>query len=537
MNSNVRPESLPKCLRIQLDCWRRFVALVVVVVLVAATMTSEHGRSSVHAQDAAESTIAFPLPTSATDILKHHCRDCHSVDTTEGALNLDDLIQPKITADQFRRWVRLLERIQQGEMPPAQVPQPTDDQRRQLVTALTEQLSAVEPQLIPDRGSFRRLTRLEYENTIRDLFALPGIALSQSLPADGNAHGFDRTADALDISHVNLARWLDSADQILDSAIATRPFPPSIQTRRISLVNRGGFVAHVVMNGDGILLKDGQPDPEFPPAADQNHLDQGAHERWGSFDNGASVGLFRHDDESFSPYFIEHVTIYPGRYRVRTSLWSFQWDKGRMLPGRGTEAARLSVIQLTGDGRGGQHPGYVLGYFDAPPEQPLEQEFDVWLNHNEIMGFNTASLAPVANYARPGRAMAFTGPGIVVDWLEVEGPLHPVWPPESHQLLFGELPLAEFDTRADGHLRPPRRINVRQLGAGMNRRDPEPGLWTVRSWQPLDDARRLLTTFLPQLFRRPVAADVCDQYVEIVNARLQSGDCFETAMRTAFRTA
>lgn len=58
---------------------------------------------------------------------------------------------------------------------------------------------------------------------------------------------------------------------------------------------------------------DKRPDPEFPPAADQNHLDQGAHERWGSFDNGASVGLFRHEDESVSPHFIEHVTIYPAR--------------------------------------------------------------------------------------------------------------------------------------------------------------------------------------------------------------------------------
>ena len=145
------------------------------------------------------------------------------------------------------------------------------------------------------------------------------------------------------------------------------------------------------------------------------HLDQGAHERMGSFRNGSSVGLFRHEDESFSPYFIEFVTIYPGRYRVRTSLWSFQWDKGKVLPARGTEAARLSVVQLTGDGRGGGHPSYVLGYYDAPSLDEKEHELVTWLNHNEIIGFNAASLAPVANYARKGRAMAFTGPGIACD--------------------------------------------------------------------------------------------------------------------------
>ena len=76
-----------------------------------------------------------------------------------------------------------------------------------------------------------------------------------------------------------------------------------------------------------------------------------------------------------------------------------------MLPSRGTEAGRLSVVQLTGDGRGGQHPSYALGYFDAPNGEALEHELVVWLNRNELIGFNTASLAPAANYYKERRAM------------------------------------------------------------------------------------------------------------------------------------
>ena len=302
-----------------------------------------------------------------------------------------------------------------------------------------------------------------------------------------------------------------------------------MQTRRISLANSGGFVAHVVMNGDGVLLKNKQPDPDFPPAGEQGHIDEGAHERIGSFHNGTSVGLFRHEDESLSPYFIEHVTIYPGRYRVRTSLWSFQWDKGKVLPSRGTEAARLSVVQLTGDGRGGQHPSYVLGYFDAPSIDSQEHELVTWLNHNEIIGFNVASLAPVANYSRKGRAMAFTGPGIACDWLDIEGPLHDVWPPPSHRLLFGDLPLVEFKPAEHPGVRPPQRKSVRQLGAGRNRPDPPQGLWTVHSEQPLVDADRLLAAFLPRAFRRPVDAEVRQAYVAKVAERLKAGDGFETS--------
>ena len=49
--------------------------------------------------------------------------------------------------------------------------------------------------------------------------------------------------------------------------------------------------------------------------------------------------------------------------------------------------------------------------------------FERWMNINEIIGFNTASLAPTANYSRKGHALAFTGPGIAVDWLDIEGPI------------------------------------------------------------------------------------------------------------------
>lgn len=337
---------------------------------------------------------------AAREFLKSHCFDCHGSEETKGGLDLSALKPDMSSVENFARWVKVYDRVKTGEMPPKDVERPPVEDTKVFTRSLRDSLIAAEQTVAPvsSRGKLRRLTRAEYENTIRDLFDMPAIALAGGLPADGSAHGFDKNADALDISHVNVAKYVEAADHVLNYAIATRPTAPTVQKRRISLVNRGGFVAHVVMNGDGVLLKDKQPDPEFPPSGEHRHIDQGAHERMGSFRTGSTVGLFRHEDESFSPYFIEHVTIYPGRYRVRTSLWSFQWDKGKVLPSRGTEAARLSVVQLTGDGRGGQHPSYVLGYFDAPSMQSQEHELVTWMNENEMIGFNTGSLAPVANY-------------------------------------------------------------------------------------------------------------------------------------------
>lgn len=482
-------------------------------------------------------TSAAEIPT---DFLKSHCYECHDSQSKQGDLDLSTFKFDDASRENFERWVKIHDRIESGEMPPREQPRPAPADKNAAINVLKQSLIKAERARLDDGGrtGVRRMTRAEYENTVRDLLQMSGIPLQGELPVDGSAHGFDKNSDALDISHVNLTKYVEAADRILDMAIATRPNPPTSTKRRISLANAGGFVAHVLTNGDGILLKNKKPDPDFPPAGDQGHIDEGAHERMGSFRNGASVGLFRHEDESFHPYFIEHVTLYPGRYRMRTSLWSFQWDKGTVLPGRGTEAARLSVVQLSGDGRGGGHPSYVLGYYDAPSMQEQEHEVVHWLNYKEIIGFNTASLAPVANYSRKGRAMAFTGPGIVCDWFDIEGPLHDVWPPISHQQLFGDLPLTEFKAADHPNVRPPKRTPVRrEVGAGKNEPDKEDGVWTVQSEQPLIDADRLLATFLPKAFRRPVDVETRQLYIAKVDDRLKAGDCFETAMRWVYRAA
>jgi hypothetical protein len=496
-----------------------------------------------------KTTTAKPAPKTAvkpaystaqaTTFIKNHCLDCHDNLSKKGDLDLAALRHDLTEAQTLRHWLKVYERVESNEMPPPKRPRPSAHEREPFLAWLKARLRTAETahRGSSERTPLRRLTRAEYENTVRDLFDMPGLALQNMLPADGMAHGFDKNSEALDISHVNIAKYIEAADHVLDLAIATQPQAPKMQKHRLSLAQRGGFVAHILMNGDGVLLRDMKPDPEFPAPGEWKHFDEGAHERMGTFERGSSVGLFRHEDESFSPYFAAFVTTHPGRYHAKWSVWSFGWDKGQVLPARGTEAARLSVVQLTGDGRGGQHPSYVLGYFDAPSLQPTQHEVNVWLNYNEIFGFNAASLAPVANYHRKGHAMAFTGPGIAVDWLDIEGPLNDIWPPRSHRLLFGDLSLVQWKAEEQGNARPPSRTKVRQIGAGQNRPDPDKGLWTVKSDSPLTDADKLLKAFLPKAFRRAVSDEVRAQYVAKVEARLKAGDCFETAMRWAYRAA
>lgn len=483
------------------------------------------------------STLSGAKPAS---FFANYCYDCHSSDVRDGNLDLEALNGDSITDANFGIWVKVHDRIKAGRMPPKSEPRPPAVE----VAATTKWLhdSLIQSERVrlvrEGRTGIRRLTRIEYENTIRDLFDLPGIQVRQLLPADGTAHGFDKNSDALSISHVNVAKYFEAADHVLNFAIATRPEAPTPHKQRVSLASQYYVRLLIANNGGAVFLKDKKPDPDFLPTSEHQHIDQGAHERLGMFETDSSVGVFRHEGPSFMPWFQGFAAIYPGRYRIRTSLWSYTWDKGNILPARGTEAVRLSVKQLQGNGRGQDHPSYVLGFFDAPSLKAQEHEFVQWLNPGESIGYNVASLAPVHIYHQYKRnVMSFTGPGIACDWMDIEGPIHDVWPPRGHRLLFGDLPMVQFESNT-ADVTYPKRSRPRQTMLGAkNRADQYPGNWTVQSEDPLRDARRLLSDFLPKAFRRPVDAEVIESYLEQVKQRLDAGDCFELAMRWAYRAA
>jgi len=487
--------------------------------------------------------LAGPAVCGANEIaafLNKHCSTCHDAETREAGLDLTALEFDFADAETFSRWVQIHDRIASGEMPPSTEARPPAADVSQVTGRLKESLTEAQRAGLAESGrsGIRRMTRIEYEHTIRDLLDMPGIQVRDLLPADGSAHGFDKHADALSLSHVHLDKYLESADHVLDFAIATQPEPPTCRTQQVSLASQYYIRLLIANNGGAVFLKDMQPDPDFLPTGEHQHINRGAHERLGMYETDSSVGVFRHEDASFRPWFQGFAAIYPGRYRVKTSLWSYTWDQGQVLPARGTEAARLSVMQLTGRGLGQDHPSYVIGYFDAPSLKPQVHELVQWLNPGESIGFNVASLAPVHIYHQYKRnLMSFTGPGIACDGMEIEGPIHDLWPPPAHRALFGDLPLVEFNPQHE-HIRYPERTPPAQrIIATSNRADPWQGNWTVHSDTPLRDARHLLSEFLPKAFRRPVAQEVVEAYVAQVERRLQAGDCFELAMRWAYRAA
>src|SRR5207249_1508854 len=82
------------------------------------------------------------------------------------------------------------------------------------------------------RATRRRLNRYEYENALRDLLRAPWLQVRDSLPEDGEALRFNKIGDALDVSHVQMARYLAAADYALRQAMATHADRPETRITR-----------------------------------------------------------------------------------------------------------------------------------------------------------------------------------------------------------------------------------------------------------------------------------------------------------------
>src|SRR5436190_1318406 len=110
-------------------------------------------------------TAELTVPQSA--FLERHCFDCHADTAKEGGLDLGGLSRDLADAETLRRWVRVFDRVEAGEMPPKDVKRPDSGAKKAFLASLGETLVAA------DRAQrdvvHRRLNRVEYENTVRDL--------------------------------------------------------------------------------------------------------------------------------------------------------------------------------------------------------------------------------------------------------------------------------------------------------------------------------------------------------------------------------
>ncbi|MEA3196652.1 MAG: hypothetical protein QOF32_704, partial [Gammaproteobacteria bacterium] len=139
--------------------------------------------------------VAAERPPSASAVyekiirpfLEKHCVDCHDQGMAKGDLRLDSLAADFHDRKAAEVWMHVYDRMRDGEMPPKKKPQPEAAERDAVLRWLAGQIrsNATRPSVI------RRLNRIEYENTLRDLFDLPWLDVKVLLPPDAESQGFD----------------------------------------------------------------------------------------------------------------------------------------------------------------------------------------------------------------------------------------------------------------------------------------------------------------------------------------------------------
>lgn len=204
-------------------------ALVSAAVGFALASGDDPGKASPTSKAAFEATVK-PL-------LAKYCLDCHSAKAKKGSLDLERFARVDDVRKDVKPWQNLIEQLEAGEMPPRGKPQPTEAEKKQLLTWVRHFLDAEARARIGDPGHvpLRRLSNAEYDATIRDL---TGVELkpTREFPADGAAgEGFTNAAESLaDISPTLFTRYLNAAKDIAEHAVLLPDgfrFSPS-KTRR-----------------------------------------------------------------------------------------------------------------------------------------------------------------------------------------------------------------------------------------------------------------------------------------------------------------
>jgi hypothetical protein len=400
----------------------------------------------------------------ARTFFAQHCKNCHVGDKPKGDFRLESLSADFLDKENRERWLAVLEKVKTGAMPPKEKPRPPAREVEALTDWIGRQATGAQAaQTAADgRVVLRRLNRTEYQNTVRDLLGVE-VDMKDLLPEDTAASGFDNSAEALHVSSFLMSSYLEAADHVLDLAIANGRRPDVINRRfnikeERSVKATGSVYRHV---DDGVAI----------------------FSSWVSANIQVTLWQFGSRER--------------GKYRFRISGYGLQTDKPvtfHVLVGPLNAAAQQELVD----------------YFTVPPGEPKVIEFERLLEPQQTIRIVADGLGVTPPTVEKVGADKYDGPGLVIQWVDIEGPLLESWPPPSHRRLFGDLP--------------------------QERVGDDSGRLEVVSKEPLADAERILKDFTRRAFRRAVTDDDVKPFLARVRTKLDQGDSFEQALRVGLKS-
>lgn len=399
--------------------------------------------------------------------MEFHCYDCHGDGVRKGGLDLQKL---KIDLDNeatFVKWERVFDRVMAGEMPPKKKDKPSEEELAEFQEILTPPLTAAHAAM---KGTvLRRLNRFEYQNTLNDIFGT-NLTLTEFLPEDGRAGGFDTVGDALGISLVQMERYLEAAGRVVDAAAAKTASRPEAKIRNPR------YDAHSEVRG--VFL----------------------NKVWGYNDDKAVVFYKKLSYPTGDLRGSEAPET--GRYRIKVTGYNHQSD----------EPVTFSIGGSSRQ-KGTNKPIYAFSSF------PLGGASTVEVVATMEKGY-MVSIEPWGIIDKDGdfskvKAKNYRGPGVAILNVEIEGPLLDEWPSAGHRLMFDGVERTEIEPAS-----PKER--------GESSYTPE---FSIEN--PPAEVMPILKRIAAAALRRPVVDSELIAYRELLASELARGQSFEEALRAA----
>ena len=202
--------------------------LCLTLVLVLIAFTANPGK---------ETTSGFSQ--EGIPFLKQYCFGCHAGDEPAAELALNSFLDDLSLIENRDVWERVLDMVTTGHMPPSESEQqPTVEESDAFVAHIESIFEHADRTAKPDPGrvTIRRLNKVEYKNTVRDMLGVD-FDPTENFPADDVGHGFDNIGDVLTMSPLLMERYLEAAEAITTRVISVEPPPPPKRYQRGSRLN------------------------------------------------------------------------------------------------------------------------------------------------------------------------------------------------------------------------------------------------------------------------------------------------------------
>jgi hypothetical protein len=384
---------------------------------------------------ASDKEVTIPQPKSVDEdatfsrdikpLLRKLCADCHGAKQPKGHLQIDRLSQNLAAGDDAESWHDVLDRVNVGEMPPPKSQQPTKAERQILVRWLTDGLrqAAESRKNSSGRVVMRRLTRYEYQNTMRDLLGVDLDYAAELPPEPLSPDGFLNNGASLEMSPSQIEVFLRAARLGLGEAIVSGE-QPAIHRFRKEVTDVGRLPKKPVAGHE-------PTNPEFILGVD-------TFARRGEFEVRIRAGAIIPEGHDF-PRLRVSLGCLPGIIHVpRKIVGEVDVRASAELPETFTFRGRIEDYPQPGDTPFGNvdFDGMMvlIDFLDANGKELryADRTYAVPPAKKKPVKKGAKSNSSVAPYPAPPPTPENPRLDIVIESVEYESPVITAWPPKCH---------------------------------------------------------------------------------------------------------